>query len=152
MKKILFFVPILLLYNCKSLNSTSKSEKTTFVEITFKSEKPIDIQNPTFEITIYGKDKNVNSKKDAYIFTDNTIQITSLPSTIRFEIPLKPHLLLNPISSRKNVRYYIAAMCDNNNDERLKNSGDIDIDYDMKFPSISLKRNAENIVYLKTVE
>lgn len=147
---------LLLASSCNSpkqtmTDTTSSTEKTSSdqknVKIEFTGTDTFNIKNAKLKISLYGISANL-SDAPATLITEKEIEQKTVPFTIDLPVPANASSLIKPaVKEGEPVKYYVTINWDSDGNGK-EEKGDIVIDYDKKFPNITIDETTQQ-VYLK---
>lgn len=112
-----------------------------------KFTETVEIINSEYSIEIYGYDPNWMDIP-ATLITHQQFQSTKVPFTVKIKIPKNAADSIEHINNKANAKYYLNIEWDSDGNGK-KCNGDISIDFNTKFPEISLESNEKQIIFLK---
>lgn len=139
----------LLLLLLISLLSTCTSDEAQFIVIDFESDVNAAIRNQNFTLSIYGYDRTIVDQT-ANLISQQSFEASTLSFRQIVGVPDDADDQIDPVSDPKNIQYYITLEWDSDNNGTIC-EGDISIDYNRKFPNISLKTLEPQKIYLNLI-
>ncbi|ASW74884.1 hypothetical protein IQ37_12710 [Chryseobacterium piperi] len=151
MNRIVSFMSIgaLLLASCSSPKKTSmdKTQDTKNVKIEFTGTDNFMIKNSKLKVSLYGVPANI-ADVPATLITEKEFTQEKVPFSVELPLPENPESLIEPkVDKGAAVKYYVTINWDANG-SGVEDKGDIVIDYDKKFPTVTIDGNSQQI-YLK---
>ena len=116
--------------------------------VRLSSEEQLEIKNKALKVTVYGYDRRM-ADVSADIIHVQEYNIASIPSSIQLNIPPNPYRKINHLENNSDAQFYLLISWDSNGDGEARSKGDIDFDWDIKFPNIKLGRR--QTLTLKTI-
>lgn len=156
MKKIIFAISIfsLILTGCNSSEKKEDKDKnennTQAVSIELNPSEELTITNPKGKIQLYAIPELL-ADAPASLIVEKEFEISKLPATIDLNIPENHTQLITPAPAEGSaIKYYVSLEWDSDNSGQVE-QGDIAIDYDRQFPTITLDDKKQTI-YLRTIK
>ncbi|HFK5570488.1 hypothetical protein [Elizabethkingia meningoseptica] len=152
MKRITSIIGIGALLMASSCSSpkqsvTDKNADQKNVKIEFTGADTFAVKNAKLKVSLYGVSANI-ADVPATLITEKEYEQKAVPFTIDLPVPANPESLIKPaITKGEAVKYYVAINWDSDGNGK-EEKGDIVIDYDKKFPTITIDGNTQQ-VYLK---
>ncbi|RLJ30732.1 hypothetical protein CLU97_0122 [Chryseobacterium sp. 7] len=116
------------------------------IKLEFSGSENFTIKNPKLKVKLYGVDGTLQHIP-ATLITEKEYEQKSVPFTIDLPVPKDAASKINPKPTGP-VRYYITTSWDSDGNGEANDTGDILIDYDKKFPNVTLGSEPQK-VYLK---
>ncbi|MCY4781162.1 hypothetical protein ORI89_15985 [Sphingobacterium sp. UT-1RO-CII-1] len=156
--KIIFLAISLLgitISSCTSTNTQEKKEKqgeqkkAINVSIELIPSEELTVVNPKGKIQLYAISELL-ADAPATLITEKNFEETKLPTIISLDIPEDHTQLIQPAPVNDAIKYYVSIEWDSDNSGQVE-QGDIAIDYDRQFPTITLDDKKQTI-YLRTIK
>ncbi|KFF21901.1 hypothetical protein [Chryseobacterium sp. JM1] len=141
----------LTLLSCNTVdkkNNTASADSNT-VKIEFSGTESFTIKNPKLKVSLYGADPNL-ADAPATLITEKEFEQKSIPFTIDLPVPKDAESRISPKPSGA-VKYYISLDWDSDGNGKSNEKGDIFIDHDKQFPTVTLNNETQK-VYLKILK
>jgi hypothetical protein len=111
----------------------------------------IDIANPDLELTIYGYDEWM-ADVSASLITTQSCSSDRVPFEVNISIPADTYDRISPpLTNINSARFYVALSWDSDGNGYADCTGDIDIDWDAKFPSIYVNTKELQTLYVRKI-
>ncbi|WP_336961647.1 hypothetical protein [Chryseobacterium contaminans] len=122
----------------KTAENTSDNLKLEFV-----GTDKFTITNAKLKVSLYGVDSNL-ADAPATLLEEKEYEQKSVPFTIDFNVPKDAVSKINPKPAGP-VKYYIALSWDSDGNGMADSKGDIAIDYDKAFPTVTMSNETQKI-------
>lgn len=129
-------------------NNTAGTDSKT-VKIEFSGIENFTVKNPKFKVSLYGTDPNL-ADAPATLITEKEFEQKSIPFTIDLPVPEDADSRITPKPSGP-VKYYISLDWDSDGNGKSNEKGDLFIDHDKQFPTVTLNNETQKI-YLKILK
>ncbi|WP_027381516.1 hypothetical protein [Chryseobacterium daeguense] len=136
------------LLSCTAMDQKKQTAQKT-IKLQFNGSENTVITNPKFTVSLHGHDKFL-VVAPATLISEKEYEQKSVPFTIDLPIPDDAQNRINPKPAGP-VNYYITLKWDSNGDGQVNKKGDLFIDFDKKFPNVSLSGQTQEI-YLKVLK
>jgi len=132
--------------SCSTIQHKEKMDSTkNSVSVKLQNSNPVTIKNPSGKITLYAVAANI-ADVPATIIAEKSFKQSELPFEIKLDLPKNHYKLIKPaVNETDPIKYYVALEWDSNGDGTV-GKGDVRIDFNKKFPTISLGNNNEVFV------
>lgn len=137
----LFRTYIFLLLIFPIIVSCDKWENNNTLSLTLTSDQTFTIDNPEFEVTVFGYDERV-ADVPASIIAVKKVKCDQIPCKINIDLPKKAQELIKHTTEKGNDHYYLALEWDSNGDGK----SDIGIDHDRGF-NVDIYTNKVQKIY-----
>lgn len=128
--------------------STSEASSEN-IKIEFSGTENFTIKNPKLKVSLYGADEKL-ADAPATLITEKEYEQKSVPFTIDLPVPKDAESKINP-KPAGSAKYYVTISWDSDGNGKADEKGDIFIDYDKRFPNVTLGSEPQKI-YLKVLK
>lgn len=142
-------IRILLLFISLAMIMSCEKDEENIIKVELIGSGSFEIVNSEFEVLVYGYDPNFQDVP-ATLITQKKFNSTQIPFILNLEMPENAADRIEYINDKKYARYYLGINWDSDGNGKICN-GDIAIDYDAKFPDISIDKIGTQIINLYTI-
>jgi len=132
--------------SCSTIQQKEKIDSTkNWISVKLQNSNALAIKNPSGKIKLYAVAANI-ADVPATIIAEKRFKQNELPFEIKLYLPKNHYKLIKPtINETDPIKYYVALEWDSNADGTV-GKGDVAIDFNKKFPTVSVGDNNEVFV------
>ncbi|MCH7315043.1 hypothetical protein [Acinetobacter sp. ANC 3882] len=129
-------------------NEDTKTNASHSFSVEFVGEGTYSVKQQQGTASLYAVDSQI-ADVPATLIQQKKVQISQVPFTVDFTVPADHRKLIQPsVRDDANIKYYVTLESDTKN---LTGKDAIVIDYDRKFPSVTLNGGKQQI-YLRSAK
>lgn len=113
------------------------------LKLEFVGTDNFTIKNAKLKVSLYGADSSL-ADTPATLLEEKEYEQKSVPFTIDFQVPQDAASKINPKPAGP-VKYYITLSWDSDGNGMADSKGDIAIDYDKAFPTVTMTNETQKI-------